>query len=132
MGKELMVGRRRPAAAGALLLAMLAGGPAMAEDASGVWLRDNGLSRVRIAPCGGALCGTIVWLKEHDGPAKVGERVFYDMKPSGESQWRGTAFNPEDGKTYTGKMVVAGGRLTTSGCVLGGLICKSVSWTRYK
>jgi uncharacterized protein (DUF2147 family) len=27
-------------------------------------------------------------------------------------------------------MSLAGDRLTTAGCVLGGLICKSIAWTR--
>ena len=116
-----------------LLVAMLAAGgaaQAQAQDATGVWLRDSGESRVRFAPCGGALCGTITWLKSPDSKAKVGQRVFFDMKPAGANQWNGQAFNPEDGKTYTGKMSLSGNRLTTSGCALGGLVCRSVVWTR--
>jgi uncharacterized protein (DUF2147 family) len=103
--------------------------PALA-DPSGTWLRDNGNSRVRIAPCGANYCGTIVWVKDADGPAKVGQRVFYDMSPAGDNAWSGKAFNPEDGKTYTGKMTLSGSTLTTSGCVLGGLVCRSVSWRK--
>jgi uncharacterized protein (DUF2147 family) len=108
----------------------LAAAPAAAQDATGTWLRDSGASRVRIAPCGDALCGHITWLKDKDGPAKVGQRVFYGMKPNGAGSWKGSAFNPEDGKTYSGKMTVSGNSLTTSGCVLGGLICKTVNWSR--
>ncbi|RFB79695.1 DUF2147 domain-containing protein [Methylovirgula sp. 4M-Z18] len=114
-----------------LSLALLAGGSAYAEDINGVWLRDTGISKVRFAPCGAAVCGTISWLKEGADPnAKVGEKVFFDMKPDGPDSWAGSAFNPEDGKTYTGKMTLSGGTLTTKGCVLGGLICKSITWTR--
>jgi uncharacterized protein (DUF2147 family) len=101
-----------------------------AQDATGVWTRENGESRVRIAPCGASLCGTIVWLKKAGGPAKVGQRVFYDMKPNGSGAWAGKAFNPEDGKTYSGKMTLSGNRLTTAGCTLGGLVCRSVNWSR--
>jgi uncharacterized protein (DUF2147 family) len=104
--------------------------PALAADANGVWLRDNGLSRVRISPCGDALCGVITWLKEANTPSKVGQRVFYDMKPSGANAWSGKAFNPEDGKTYSGKMTLSGNSLTTSGCALGGVLCKTVTWKR--
>ena len=112
-------------------LGMLAGaGAAMAQEVSGVWERDTGASRVRFSKCGEALCGTISWLKEQAGPAKVGQRIFYDMKPSGANKWNGSAFNPEDGKTYTGKASISGNTLTTQGCIAGGLICKSVSWTR--
>ena len=104
---------------------------AYAGDAQGVWARDNGASKVRIAGCGGdALCGSIIWLRDTNGPAKVGQQVFFDMKPQGENVWTGSAFNPEDGKTYAGKMTLKGDRLVTAGCVFGGLICQSVSWTR--
>lgn len=112
-------------------LGMLAGaGAAMAQEVSGVWERDTGASRVRFSKCGEALCGTISWLKEQAGPAKVGQRIFYDMKPSGANKWSGSAFNPEDGKTYSGTMALSGGTLTTAGCVMGGLICRSARWTR--
>jgi uncharacterized protein (DUF2147 family) len=103
--------------------------PALA-DATGTWLRDNGNSRVRIASCGANLCGTIVWLQDPSGPAKVGQRVFFDMAPNGANKWSGKAFNPEDGKTYSGTMSVSGNNLTTAGCVLGGMICRSVNWRR--
>lgn len=111
-------------------VSLLALSPALAGDPSGTWLRESGASRVRIAKCGTAYCGTIVWLKESNGPAKVGQRVFYDMAESSDNRWDGKAFNPEDGKTYSGKMVLAGNSLTTSGCALGGLVCKSVKWSR--
>jgi uncharacterized protein (DUF2147 family) len=107
----------------------IAGTPAFA-DPSGTWLRDNGNSRVRIAKCGEAFCGTLVWVKDADGPAKVGQRIFYEMMPSGANTWSGKAFNPEDGRTYSGKLSLAGGSMTTSGCVLGGMVCRSVTWRK--
>ncbi len=107
-----------------------AGVGAAAEDAKGDWLRDNGASKVRIGNCGDALCGSITWLKDPSGPARVGQQVFFAMKPHGDNVWTGSAFNPDDGKTYSGRMTLSGDHLTTAGCVFGGLICKSVSWTR--
>jgi uncharacterized protein (DUF2147 family) len=112
------------------LLTAFSTSQALAADPSGTWLRESGASRVKIAKCGSAYCGTIVWLKDASGPAKVGQRVFFDMEADGEGKWAGKAFNPEDGKTYTGKMVLAGSKLTTSGCALGGLVCKSVKWSK--
>ena len=105
--------------------------PALAQDLAGTtWLRETGASRVKFAPCGEALCGSIVWLKDPNGPAKLGQQVFFDMKPDGAGQWAGQAFNPEDGKTYSGKMTLSGATLTTAGCVFGGLICKSTNWSK--
>jgi len=104
---------------------------AAAGDAKGEWARDDGKSKVRMVACGGgALCGLVSWLLDPKGPAKVGQQVFFDMKPAGDNVWTGKAFNPDDGRTYSGKMTMSGDRLVTAGCVLGGLICKSVSWTR--
>jgi len=122
-------------AAAALLAAIgtagMTAGPARAADVGGIWLRDTGLSKVKFAPCGGALCGTLVWLKPGvETPAKIGQKVFFDMKPAGANAWAGSAFNPEDGKTYSGKMSLAGDTLTTQGCAMGGIICKSATWTR--
>ncbi len=117
----------------ALAAVALLATPALADDVSGTWLRDTGASHVRFASCGSAVCGTIAWLKPGvETPAKVGQKIFYDMKPNGANAWSGSAFNPEDGKTYTGKMTLAGNTLTTSGCALGGLICKSTTWTKVK
>ncbi|MBL8572859.1 MAG: DUF2147 domain-containing protein [Hyphomicrobiaceae bacterium] len=118
-------------AAAALLIGI--SGAALAQDASpeGVWLRDSGETKVRIAKCGDAMCGTVAWVKDGAKTAsKVGMKVFFDMKPAGGGKWKGSAFNPEDGKTYSGTMTLSGGSLSAGGCVLGGLICKSVNYTR--
>jgi uncharacterized protein (DUF2147 family) len=105
---------------------------AKAGDASGLWIRDDGSAKLRFVPCGGGgtLCGYLAWKKESGGPARVGQKLFFDMKPNGENAWAGSAFNPNDGKRYTAKLTLSGDRLVTAGCVLGGLICKSFDWTR--
>ena len=96
----------------------------------GVWDRDDGLGGVRIATCGDRLCGDIVWLKDSGGPAFVGQKVLFDMRQTADDTWSGTARNPEDGRDYSGTMTLAGDRLITKGCLLAGLICKSVELTR--
>ena len=67
------------------ILAALAAGPALADDVTGTWLRETGLSKVKFGPCGGgAICGQLVWLKPGtETPAKIGQRLFFDMKPTG-------------------------------------------------
>ena len=49
----------------AISLASIALAPALA-DPVGTWLSADGEGKIRIADCGGALCGTIVWLKRTD------------------------------------------------------------------
>ncbi len=105
--------------------------PALSAELEGTWQRvDTGASRVRFSKCGDASCGSIIWLKDTSGAAKVGQRVFFEMKPSGDNRWVGKAFNPEDGKTYSGKVMVNGKQMVTEGCALAGLVCRSVTWNR--
>jgi uncharacterized protein (DUF2147 family) len=115
----------------ALVLLAASAPPALASDVTGIWTRDDGSARLRFSACGGgAICGFLAWKKESGGPAKIGQKLFSDMKPSGEGSWAGAAFNPEDGKRYAAKLTLSGDHLVTAGCVLGGLICQSFDWTR--
>lgn len=114
----------------AIVIATTFASPAFAGDVSGEWARVDGKAKVRFAACGAAVCGLLTWVKDTDGPARVGQKVFYEMQPSGQNTWAGKAFNPDDGKEYTGKLTLAGDSLNTAGCVFGGLICKSVDWKR--
>ena len=104
--------------------------PASANDATGLWLRGDGNAKIKITSCSAALCGFVAWKRQADAPGRIGQQVFFDMKKSGENEWRGSAFNPEDGNTYSGRMRLVGETLTTKGCGLGGLICKSFDWSR--
>ena len=118
-------------AALAILMASAAG--AASGGVTGTWERDDGAAKIRFSPCGGdAVCGFLAWKRDPGGVGKIGEKVFFDMKPSGDDAWAGRAFNPEDGKSYSGKMRLSGDHLVTAGCVLGGLICKSFGWIRAK
>lgn len=128
-------------AAAALLLCSHGAVPAAAQDATGVWLSQSGETRVRIAACGAELCGTVVWQKtpgkdvnnpeasKRDRPV-VGIRMIWGMKKSG-ADWNGQLYNFQDGKTYNGKMKFAGANaMELGGCVMGGLICRTQTWTR--
>ncbi|MEJ8571826.1 DUF2147 domain-containing protein [Microbaculum marinum] len=126
---------------GLAMLAVVSAGPASA-DPSGTWLTENGDARVQISKCSNSYCGTIVWEKtprtdtRNPDPAKrdrplVGVQMIYGMVPDGENQYSGKLYNPRDGKTYTGKLTMQGAEtMKLAGCVLGGLICKSETWTR--
>jgi uncharacterized protein (DUF2147 family) len=136
--------------AAAALLAFTCAEGALAADPAGTWLTQTGGSRIRVADCGGALCGTIIWLKEPTDPdtgkpktdknnsdeAKrsrplLGVQIVLGMKPSGTDKWNGQVYNAEDGKTYSGNLTYSGGTsLQLQGCALGGLVCKSQTWTK--
>ena len=136
--------------AAAALLALTGSTAALAAEPTGTWLTQVGTSRIRVADCGGALCGTIVWLKEPNDPETgkpktdknnsdaskrsrplLGVQIVLGMKPSGAGKWTGQVYNAEDGKTYSGNLTYTGGdSLQLQGCALGGLVCKSQTWTK--
>lgn len=128
----------------AIALMLVSGMEARAGEATGVWKRPSGSSQIQIAPCGSALCGKIVWLREPRNDTKnpdaskhsrplLGTQTVMGMKPSGDNRWKGKVYNAEDGKTYSGVMTLVGNNgLKLEGCVLGGLICKGETWTRVR
>lgn len=111
------------------------------EPILGTWLTEGGDSRIRITPCGKAVCGTVVWAKtngtdkHNPDPALrkrtiVGMPLTNDMRPEGGGRWAGSIYNPDNGKTYDVTMKTKGRNgLEVEGCVLG-ILCGSESWTR--
>jgi uncharacterized protein (DUF2147 family) len=115
----------------ALTVFLLTTSPALADNVLGTWSRDNGAVHVKFDTCGDAICGNIAWLKPGgETKAKVGQRLFFDMHSDGTNSWTGKAVNPDSGSIYSGKMSIEGSTLSTSGCIVGGLICKSANWRR--
>jgi uncharacterized protein (DUF2147 family) len=141
---------RRHLLAATALFVLAGAGSVQAADPAGVWLTQGGNSRIRLADCGGAICGTIIWLKEPNDPDTgkpktdkhnsdaskrtrplIGVQIVLGMKPSGADKWSGQVYNAEDGKTYSGNLTLNGGNaLTLQGCALGGLLCKGQTWTK--
>lgn len=120
----------RPVAGILAAVALAATAHAQNTSLLGTWTRDTGASKITFASCGGAICGTISWLKDTSGKAKVGQRVFSGLKETAPGKYSGTAIDPEDGKEYTGAISVNGSTMTGGGCALGGLICKNVTYKR--
>ncbi|MBE7246480.1 MAG: DUF2147 domain-containing protein [Actinomycetospora chiangmaiensis] len=126
----------------AALAAVLLSGSAQAADPSGTWLTETGTSRVRIAPCGGGFCGTIVSAPGKGLDAKnpdpalrersvVGIQILSAPQADGAG-FSGTLYNPNDGKTYSGSLKLTGpSTLEVAGCVMS-VFCKRQTWTRVK
>ena len=133
----------------ATLVTINLAGTASAADAIGTWYTGDKEGQVRIVNCGGALCGTLIWLKEPNDPATgrpktdknnadaskqsrplLGVPIVLGMKPSGPGQWTGDVYNASDGKTYSGSFTLTGpNSADLKGCVLS-VFCKSQTWTR--
>jgi uncharacterized protein (DUF2147 family) len=125
---------------------------AKAADPIGTWLTDGQLAHVRIAKCANALCGRIVGLRDPIDPATgrpltdtgnpnaakrsrplMGLQVMVGMRRVGTDQWTGQLYNADDGKTYTGTLVLTGAdSLKVEGCVPGSQMCGAQTWTRAK
>ena len=116
---------------------MLAAGLAQAEPVLGIWQTqadDNGnFGHVEIAPCGAAICGTIVKAYNSSGAERpsdnIGRQMIWDMKARGDGNYRGgKIWAPDRDKTYNSRMTLSGDQLEVNGCVLG--ICRGQVWRR--
>ena len=112
------------------LCSMLAAFGAGAADIDGNWARGDGNAKVLIAPCGDNICATNTWIKPGTPKEKTGDRLVMDIKPDENGVYSGTAFDPQRDKSYRITVTVDGSSMTTKGCIVAGLLCKGISWTR--
>ena len=107
-----------------------------ASSVAGEWWTPGFNARVRIEPCGEAVCGRIVWLWDEtpkdiaDKNPLVGRQVIERMQAAEPGFWRsGRLYNPEDGRDYKGSLhLQSPNRLVVDGCVL--FICRTQVWRR--
>jgi uncharacterized protein (DUF2147 family) len=96
----------------------------------GEWARGDGKAKVRIAPCGEDVCAINTWIRPGVPNEKVGDRLVMTIMSDGPDKWVGKAYDPQRHMTFRMTIDVAATSMTTHGCVLGGLLCKSMDWTR--
>jgi len=115
-----------------VLLMLGVGSAASARDLAffGNWARGDGKTHIRVEPCGGAFCGVNTWVRPGVSGEKVGDTLVANLRPAGAGRWSGAAFDRQRNQHYTMRVHVANNRMTTAGCVFGGLMCQSMSWTR--
>lgn len=103
---------------------------AAASDIFGTWLRDDGNARVRVAPCGAAICATNLWIRDPKKQGeKVGDRLEFNIRQAAEG-WRGQAYDPQRKLTFSATLSAEGDAMTTKGCMVAGLICRTTTWQR--
>lgn len=133
---------------GLTLTVLVSAGTALA-DPRGLWLAQDG-ARVRVGPCGAALCATIAapksqvdpqtgqpWTdKNNPDPAMrnrslVGVPVLYSLMPDGPARWSGRLYNIDNGQSYTGHLLELAPRtIRVEGCAIG--ICGGQNMSRIK
>lgn len=119
-----------------LVALLLAASPVLTGD----WVNADRSAVIRIAPCGGGLCGRIVRVLARGVPTTdarnpdptrrgrplVGLAVLSGFSASGTG---GRAYNPQNGRSYRATLRLnPNGTLRVTGCVM--VICRSQTWTR--
>jgi uncharacterized protein (DUF2147 family) len=132
---------------------LIVAGAAHAADPVGTWVTEGGEATIRIAPCGGALCGHIAGLRERRDPRTgrvktdennrdpklrkrplIGVQIVVGMTRNGRPrQWGGHVYNPEDGGVYPATLILSDARsLRLEGCMVEGVLCRGQTWTRVR
>jgi uncharacterized protein (DUF2147 family) len=118
------------AKAAVLAPVLMLAAPAVARELPvGLWARGDGNAKVRIAPCGDALCATNTFIRDTSGGEAVGDKLVMRVKSAGERKLTGSAFDPKRDSTYAITITFDDARMKTRGCLLA-VLCKSVSWQK--
>ena len=120
-----------------LLLALTAAQSPQRATIEGQWKNPIGSAIIAIAPCGGALCGKVVWASERgkreastSTSRVVGTIVLTGLTRAGD-RWTGTLFIPDDNVHVSAKLQLLSERqLKLTGCAFAGLFCRTQIWTR--
>jgi uncharacterized protein (DUF2147 family) len=96
----------------------------------GLWARGDGKAKVRVERCGSDLCATNTWVRQGTKGEKTGDVLVMSVKPDDPAHWSGTAFDRQRDLTYRMTLNVGQQSMTTEGCVLAGIVCKEMAWTR--
>ena len=107
--------------------AVAAGG---GEIITGEWSRTDGGSRINIAPCGEQFCAVNTWVKDTSKGEAVGDKLIMSLQPQEPAKLAGEAFDEKRKLRYTMKILVADNAMTTEGCMLSGVVCKTMHWNR--
>src|ERR1700680_482503 len=133
----------------AAVAVMFASTAAVAANLNCILLSADGRVKLRVTNCHGALCGTVVWLKEPIDPQThlprtdklnadvnkrsrpmLGLQVVQELQPVGANRWSGPIYNADEGQVYHVNLTLTSTtKLALKGCMLG-LFCKVQTWTR--
>lgn len=120
----------------ALAATLLAAAPAFAgNDPTGVWVNDTGRGAIEIKPCGSALCGNVVWVKDPASDAKgCGRQIIGQLVSTGGGVWGGDdawIYSPEKKKKYNVEVTpLSDGTLKVKGYAGLSFLSKTMIWTK--
>lgn len=120
------------AAAFCLPALLLSATGASAADATGVWINDTGRGAIEIKPCGEALCGHVVWVKDGSDSKGCGRQIIGDAQPIKAGLWdNGWIYSPEKKKRYDVELKpLDEDRLRVTGYAGSKFFSKTMIWKR--
>lgn len=113
--------------------------PPPAASPIGTWINPRGTVQVKTGPCGANLCGWVIWAspqaledaRSSGVDTLIGTELLRNYQPAGPREWHGQVYVPDMGETFYSRIVqLNSDSLKISGCILGGLICKSQIWRK--
>ncbi|WP_158931621.1 DUF2147 domain-containing protein [Acidisphaera sp. S103] len=105
-------------------------GNASSASLTGNWARQDGATRINIAPCGDAVCAVNTWVRDPKGNEKLGDTLVMTLKPNTPSDLSGRAYDKRRDMSYSMHISLGPSGMETRGCVLFGVLCKTAEWTR--
>lgn len=115
-----------------MLIADRVGAEGGTRSIAGDWKRADGALRINIAPCGEQLCAVNTWTRDRDGGDQVGDRLVLSLSPGEASTLAGEAFDERRRLTYSLRISVGHDAMTTRGCLLAGVACRTMNWIRQR
>lgn len=105
----------------AVAASVIMAGAAWADPIEGSWRTQSG----ETASIGGGGPFAITLKSGKHAGKRIGS-----LSASGGGKYSGKITDPANDKTYTGKATLSGSTLKMSGCVLGGLVCRTQTWSK--
>jgi uncharacterized protein (DUF2147 family) len=99
-------------------------------DISGNWLRTDGTARINVASCGAQICAVNTWIKHTIRDEKVGDQIVMTLEARGDSRLFGAAFDVRRNRSYSIDITIDRNSMQTHGCLIKGIVCKTMSWNR--
>jgi uncharacterized protein (DUF2147 family) len=115
-----------------VLVAGADAGAVSGASITGAWSRTDGSLRIAIEACGERFCAVNTWIKDPGNGEAVGDRLVMTLQPRDPVRLAGEAFDEKRGRKYTMLISVGQDAMTTQGCVLAGIVCKTMNWTRLR
>jgi uncharacterized protein (DUF2147 family) len=118
-----------------------------ADAAFGLWNDPSNGGHIELAHCADKLCGKIVFVPDNDGKdgpktdnnnpdadkrnqPVLGLMIVENAYKADDKSWKGSIYNPVDGKTYAVTLTPKSTtELDLKGCLMT-ILCRTSTWTR--